>query len=186
MDYYDSSLRYVILKNSFLQKGAFFMNIRKSTSRDLPQILELYRIAREFMKNNGNPNQWGDNYPETSTVEKDIEAGHSYVCVENGNIIGTFVFFVGEDPTYQVIENGSWHSDRTPYGVIHRVASDGVTKGVTRAAFSFGMENCRYLRIDTHQDNKPMQGALKKFGFRECGLIHLERGDERIAFDYLR
>ena len=31
--------------------------------------------------------------------------------------------------------------------------------------------------------NKPMQGALKKFGFRECGVIHLERGAERIAFD---
>ena len=28
-----------------------------------------------------------------------------------------------------------------------------------------------------------MQGALKKFGFRECGVIHLERGAERIAFD---
>ena len=39
------------------------------------------------------------------------------------------------------------------------------------------------MRIDTHEDNKPMQGALKKFGFRECGVIHLERGAERIAFD---
>ena len=41
----------------------------------------------------------------------------------------------------------------------------------------------QYVRIDTHEDNKPMQGALKKFGFRECGVIHLERGAERIAFD---
>ena len=45
------------------------MNIRKSTSQDLPQILNLYKIAREFMKNNGNPNQWEDRYPEVSTVE---------------------------------------------------------------------------------------------------------------------
>ena len=161
------------------------MNIRKSTSQDLPQILNLYKIAREFMKNNGNPNQWEDRYPEVSTVENDIKTGISYVCVENGGIVGTFVFFMGEDPTYRVIENGAWHSSQKPYGVIHRVASDGETKGVTRAAFTFGMERSGYLRIDTHRDNKPMQGALKKFGFQECGIIHLERGDERIAFDCL-
>ena len=143
------------------------MNIRKSTLQDLPQILNLYKIAREFMKNNGNPNQWEDRYPEVSTVENDIKTGISHVCVENGGIVGTFV----------------WHSDREPYGVIHRVASNGVTKGVTRAAFSYGLERSGYVRIDTHEDNKPMQGALKKFGFRECGVIHLERGAERIAFD---
>ena len=44
------------------------MNIRKSTLQDLPQILNLYKIAREFKKN-GNPNQWEDRYPEASTVE---------------------------------------------------------------------------------------------------------------------
>ena len=57
------------------------MNIRKSTLQDLPQILNLYKIAREFMKNNGNPNQWEDRYPEVSTVENDIKTGISYVCV---------------------------------------------------------------------------------------------------------
>lgn len=51
------------------------MNIRKSTSQDLPQILNLYKIAREFMKNNGNPNQWEDRYPEVSTVENDVKQG---------------------------------------------------------------------------------------------------------------
>ena len=162
------------------------MNIRKSTWQDLSQILNLYKTAREFMKNNGNPNQWEDRYPEVSTVENDIKQGNSHVCEENGKIVGTFVFFIGEDPTYRVIENGTWHSKQNPYGVIHRVASDGVTKGVTQAAFSYGLENCGYLRIDTHKDNKPMQGALKKFGFRECGIIHLENGSERIAFDYVR
>ena len=161
------------------------MNIRKSTWQDLPQILSLYKTAREFMKNNGNPNQWEDRYPEISTVENDIKQGISHVCVENGKIVGTFVFFIGEDPTYRVIENGTWHSKQNPYGVIHRVASDGAVRGVTKAAFSYGMEKSGYVRIDTHEDNKPMQGALKKFGFRECGIIHLERGDERIAFDCL-
>lgn len=162
------------------------MNVRKSTREDLPQILKLYEIAREFMKKNGNPNQWEDRYPEVSTVENDIEQGISYVCEEAGKIVGTFVFFIGKDPSYDVIENGAWHSNRFPYGVIHRVASDGETRGVTKTAFTFGLEKSGYVRIDTHQDNKPMQGALKKFGFLQCGIIHLERGGERIAFDCLK
>ena len=63
------------------------MNIRKSTSQDLPQILNLYKIAREFMKNNGNPNQWEDRYPEVSTVENDVKQGISYVCEEKGKTV---------------------------------------------------------------------------------------------------
>ena len=51
------------------------MNIRKSTLQDLPQILNLYKIARKFMKNNGNPNQWEDRYPEVSTVENAWKMG---------------------------------------------------------------------------------------------------------------
>ena len=69
------------------------MNIRKSTLQDLPQILNLYKIAREFMKNNGNPNQWEDRYPEVSTVENDIK-NRNFLCMRgNGGIVGTFVIF---------------------------------------------------------------------------------------------
>ena len=30
-----------------------------------------------------------------------------------------------------------------------------------------------------------MQNAMKKYGFRQCGIIYLADGSERIAFDYL-
>lgn len=38
------------------------------------------------------------------------------------------------------------------------------------------------IRIDTHRDNKPMQHLLNKNGFRYCGIIYLEDGDERLAY----
>jgi len=91
------------------------------------------------------------------------------------------LYFLQEKiPTYRVIENGEWHSDREPYGVIHRVASNGVTKGVTRAAFSYGLERSGYVRIDTHEDNKPMQGALKKVWFQgmRCDPSGKRRGED--------
>lgn len=161
------------------------MNIRKSTSQDLPQILNLYKIAREFMKNNGNPNQWEDRYPEVSTVENDVKQGISYVSEEKGKIVGTFVFFMGEDPTYRVIENGAWHSSQKPYGVIHRVASDGETKGVTPCRLYFWNGKKRLSAHRHPQGQQAYAGGFEEICFQECGIIHLERGDERIAFDCL-
>ena len=100
-------------------------------------------------------------------------------------IAGVFAFILGEDPTYQEIRQGAWHSDQ-PYGAVHRVASDGSTHGLTKACFDFCTKIIDYIRIDTHENNKPMQGALQKYGFRECGIIHTDDGTPRIAFDYLK
>lgn len=167
------------------EKESKTMNIRKSVKEDLPEIFRLYETARSFMKKNGNPSQWGDTYPEEETVKKDVELGQSYVCEEDGKVVGTFVFFIGREPDYDVIENGAWRLEQLSYGVVHRVASSGEVKGVTSAVFSWCHRQCSYLRIDTHTDNKPMQGALKKFGFQQCGTIYLKRGEARIGFDCL-
>lgn len=35
------------------------MEIRNSTEQDFKRIMEIYVIAREYMKSHGNPNQWG-------------------------------------------------------------------------------------------------------------------------------
>jgi RimJ/RimL family protein N-acetyltransferase len=38
------------------------------------------------------------------------------------------------------------------------------------------------IRIDTHDDNLPMQRALEKNGFVPCGRIWCEDGTPRIAY----
>jgi ribosomal protein S18 acetylase RimI-like enzyme len=40
-----------------------------------------------------------------------------------------------------------------------------------------------WLRADTHKDNLPMQGLLNKHGFKRVGVIYLENGAQRIAFE---
>lgn len=137
------------------------------------------------MKNNGNPTQWGPEYPNEEIAAKDIADGNLYVCMENNSIVGVFTFFVGDEPTYHKIEQGTWHSSMQ-YGTIHRLASDGSIRGISRICFDFCCERCNYLRIDTHRDNKPMLAALKKYGFHECGIIRVRDGSERIGFDYLK
>ena len=39
------------------------------------------------------------------------------------------------------------------------------------------------LKVDTHRGNIGMQNLLKKIGYSYCGVITLESGDERLAFE---
>lgn len=160
------------------------IHIRKTVEDDLPSIMNIYETAKKFMKNNGNPSQWNSSYPEESLIRRDIEKGNSYVFVDGENIVGTFAFIIGTESNYRIIKNGAWNYN-AQYGTIHRIASDGHTKGLAKACFDFCVKKCSYLRIDTHMDNKPMQAAIRKYGFQECGIINVEDGTERIAFDYM-
>lgn len=154
--------------------------IRKAVWADFDRILEIYRIAREFMAKTGNPTQWGTHYPPVSMLEADIPAGNLYV-VEDDLIHGVFAYFTEPDPTYGYIEDGAW-LDHSPYGTIHRVAGDG-SGGIFTAVLQFAMEQNPHVRIDTHADNKVMQHVLEKHGFQRTGIIYLEDGDPRIAFE---
>lgn len=157
------------------------MNVRLATKHDLPIILRIYADARAFMKQNGNPHQWGDSYPEESLLTEDIRAQRLYLCLEENEPIGVFCFFIGEDPTYREIFEGNW-KNTAPYGVIHRIATVAHRRGVAAFCFDYCYRQCKNLKIDTHRDNLPMQRALEKNGFSYCGIIHLENGDERLAY----
>ncbi len=162
------------------------MKIRQAAGKDLGRIMEIYAYARKFMAENGNGTQWGNNRPSQAAVENDIEAGQSFVGVDDkGKIHFVFAFILGKDPTYAVIENGSWLNEK-PYGVIHRIAGDGQVHGVLRECVGFCLDRCDNLRIDTHENNKIMQHLLAKNGFVKCGIIYLENGDPRIAYQKQR
>ena len=70
--------------------------------------------------------------------------------------------------------------------MLHRVASDGAVHGIAAAMFAFAKERADHLRIDTHQDNLPMQGASLKAGFKRAGIVYVSDGTPRVAFDWLR
>lgn len=154
--------------------------IRQAQKSDLNRILEIYAFARAFMGETGNPTQWGTAYPPRDMLEEDISLGNLYV-VESDGIHGVFAYFAEPDPTYASIEAGAWLDDG-PYGTIHRVAGDG-SGGIFSAVLSFAIARNPHVRIDTHADNKVMQHVLAKHGFKRTGIIYLENGDPRIAFE---
>lgn len=157
--------------------------VRKAKPADLKRILEIYAYARRFMAQTGNPNQWGTTHPPRDQLEQDIRQGDLLVVENDSGIHGVFFFSLGEDPTYERIEQGQWHAQR-PYGTIHRIASDG-SGGILGTAVAYCKIRSDYLRIDTHEDNHVMQQALGKQGFRRCGIIHIADGSPRIAYDLL-
>lgn len=158
--------------------------IRLAQPRDLDAIEAVYAAARAYMAASGNPHQWGDSgYPHRDLLAADIEKKRLYAITEKDEIHGVFAFMLGDDPTYGYIEDGSWPNDK-PYGTIHRIASDGQIKGMFTRAFDFCRERADEVRIDTHRDNKTMQHVVQKHGFKRCGIIYLENGDPRIAYQF--
>ena len=141
--------------------------IRKTLDTDIPAVMAIYDAARAFMRAHGNATQWPEGTPSAEQLAADIAAGGSYVCEVDGRVVATFAFLPGPDGCYDVIEDGQWRSD-TPYAVLHRVASDGAVHGIAAAMFAFAKERADHLRIDTHQDNLPMQGAIAKAGFKRA------------------
>ena len=156
------------------------MKIRLSKEEDLKVIMEIYALARKFMREQGNPTQWGEDYPSKLLIEADISSHQSFVVEEDGKIVGTFAFIIGDDPTYQIIEKGAWRSSET-YGTIHRIASNDQVKGLSHKVFDYCYRQIPYLRIDTHEDNKPMQAVITSYGFTECGIIYVADGSPRLA-----
>ena len=155
--------------------------VRKAAAEDLPRIEKIYAYAREFMVKTGNPNQWGTTNPPHDQLVEDIRLGDLYVITEQNQIHGVFYFWIGPDPTYAQIFEGSWTSD-VPYGTIHRIASDG-SGGILRTAVEFCAKLCDHIRIDTHHDNVVMQNAVVKLGFRRSGIIYIADGTPRIAYE---
>ena len=81
--------------------------------------------------------------------------------MENDKVVGTFFYAYGNDiePTYKNIENGNWLDD-SPYGVVHRIASDRSIKGIGEFCIDYAYNKSGHLRIDTHEDNIVMQNLL--------------------------
>lgn len=160
------------------------MEIRKTEERDLPEVLAIYRYARTFMREHGNPRQWGDKWPPEALIREDIRRGKSYVCEADGRVEATFFYDEGEnvEPAYSVIDGSFTGPAR--YGVVHRIAASENGHGAGSFCVNWAVSQCGNLRIDTHPDNLVMQNMLQKNGFRYCGIVHIpEDDDPRYAYE---
>lgn len=156
--------------------------IRKAAMCDLPIVERLIEIGRCKMRADGNIHQWSNNHPRREVHISDIECGACHLIEEDGQPVATFTFLPGPDSTYSYIEDGAWINEAAPYYVIHRIASAHTVSNVMQSVLEWCNRYTDNIRIDTHRDNLRMRHLLEKHGFKYCGKIYLEDGNERLAF----
>ncbi|MFT4661036.1 MAG: ribosomal protein S18 acetylase RimI-like enzyme [Patiriisocius sp.] len=168
------------------------MEIRLSEPRDIQHIMNIIHFAQRHLKS-FNIDQWQDGYPDEAQILDDIKKDESFVVLDKDNkMLATFMLTTNGEPTYNTIE-GEWITDnKTQFGVIHRiaVAENTINKGMAQDIIRHceGMlksQTITTMRIDTHQDNKGMQHILKKLQYVYCGIITLNSGDIRFAYEKL-
>lgn len=160
------------------------MNVIAARNEDLDALEALYAAARQRMVEGGNPTQWAGGYPDRGLLQWDIRCKRLYVGTENGVPVAAFCLQEEPEKTYEHID-GAWLND-APYATVHRIATTGERKGVGEACFHWCLKRFENLRADTHRDNLPMQGLLKKLGFAYCGVIRVEDGSERLAYQHAK
>lgn len=158
--------------------------IIKGIVEDIEKFMEIYEKARKFMIKSGNKNQLINGYPSKEIILEDIKNGNFYVLKDDKNILAIFTFIGGIDNTYLKIYDGSWRND-SPYFTIHRIASSFIKYNVFHEVIEFCKTKTNHIRIDTHKDNIVMQKAILKEGFTFQGIIYLENGDPRLAYEFI-
>ncbi len=157
------------------------MTIRKATTIDIPRIMEIFDIARRYMRATDNRTQWDNGYPSENIVRNDICRGWSHVVETGGKIISTFCLMSDPEPSYAAIDGPGW-LDNSPYLTIHRLASDGSHSGILHLVTGYALSLSDNIRIDTHADNRPMLSALQREKYTYCGIIRLPDNSKRLAF----
>lgn len=148
------------------------MRIRRASEEDFDAMMKIYEDARQFMRENGNPNQWGRSWPSAKMVRRDIEDGSGYVCeTDDGKIAAVFCYKYGHTDIYDSLEDGKWQKESDDYGMIFRIASAQGVHGAAGCCLDWAYGQCGDLRIDTRGENIPMISLLTKKGFVCCGKV---------------
>ena len=135
--------------------------IRVATMADLARAHEVIGIGRAAMRAAGNTVQWSPDGSTEAGITEDISLGRCYVLEDERGIYGVFALVMGDDPTYEYIE-GAWQDD-SPYGTIHRIASDGTHRGVLAECVKWSMAQIPTFASTPTRAISPCVGLLKSW-----------------------
>lgn len=157
------------------------MQFERARYEHLNRIMELIDSSRNYMRKNGNLVQWTNGYPSIDIMKTSIDKNELFICKEKNGIHGVFCWSMDADPNYTYIEGGKWLNEEK-YGVIHRVAGDGMIKSLGKKIIEWCYSQHPNVRIDTHESNLPMRRILEEMEFQYCGIIYVADGTPRLAF----
>ena len=134
--------------------------LRTAKKYELERVMKIIEDGKEFLKEQG-VNQWQHGSPSRDEIINDINERISYVYEKSGEIVATAKLFRNQGITREFME------------AIHLFSKS---------------QNIKFLRINTHFDNKIMRKFLSNFGFEERGIIKLTMKNilddkERVAYE---
>lgn len=161
------------------------MEYGKIVEADIDSVMRMVEAAKERLRRRG-VDQWQRGYPCRESIEADVAAGVGMALRDDGGIAAYgAVIFTGEQ-AYDHICGGEWLTGG-PYAVVHRLCvaekrlGCGCATEFMRRTEEFVRPRAASIRIDTHPDNIPMQGLIRKAGFVYCGDVTIE--SRRLAFE---
>ena len=165
--------------------------LRKTKKDELEFVMMIIEEGREFLKEQG-VNQWQHGSPSRDMIINDINEGISYIYEKSGKLVAT-AMLTTFDEDYE--NYPTFWSENFSYLAIHRLATakqfrnQGIMREFMEAIHFFAKsQNIKFLRIDTHFDNKIMKKFLSNLGFEKRGIIKLSIKNilddkERIAYE---
>jgi ribosomal protein S18 acetylase RimI-like enzyme len=176
-----------------MDKEQRVFTLKKATDTDTEDLMHIYNEAKTGMKEMG-IDQWREEgEPNRDTIQSDLLHHSLWVlkdeqehCIATASIIDT------RDPDYADDRiKGAWINTENTYLAIHRVAILPFFKGqrltdyfMQQAEEEAQAKQRKSIRIDTHNDNKPMQKWIARQGFSFCGTITISfDGTQRNAYE---
>ena len=165
------------------------MKLIQAKKEHVIQILEILTDASAFLREQGIDQWQGVGAPTEEEVRRNVADGTQYALTDAGKIVAVCTV-VSDEPAYLQID-GRWLSLGN-YLAVHRVAVERSSRGrgLTKVLYQEieGLARSRgikFLRVDTHRENKIMQRAFLSCGFTACGVVQY-RADgamERLAYE---
>lgn len=161
--------------------------IRKAVLQDINQVENGYTELLLHEQEHGAYTAWQLGvYPTRETAEKAVRDGSLYVMERDGEICASIIANRTQPTAYSKIK---WKSRAQvdEVFVIHLLcvrpskAGMGIGKDMVQFAIEEGKKrNCRIIRLDTGEQNKPAIALYTKLGFELAGTAEMAIGG-RIA-----
>lgn len=172
------------------------MQLKQAKMADFDKIIAILQDGANQLAESG-VEQWQGDYPSLDQIKQDIKMGWAYLAVSDDNqTVGAISIVPAPDHSYDLMD-GKWLKDTQKYVVIHRVAihSQHSGNGYATKLFTKVIDKIRddhpeieTIRIDTHEDNKPMQHLIDKMGFTRVGTLYgvYRKGEISYVYENVR
>jgi ribosomal protein S18 acetylase RimI-like enzyme len=155
------------------------MDVTAATMQDLPAAMDLVGACVSHMESQG-IFQWDEIYPNSGTLQKDIESHTLYIAGANGRVCGIMALNEYQDPEYATIE---WVYGGEKILVVHRLAVDPLLwrRGIATRLMDFAEQHAEArgyaaIRLDAFLDNPGSVALYDRRGYRNAGIVRFRKG----------